>query len=131
MAPPRHLGWSAVNDTTAMLEAHVQFELARWRGVAFEEMVAQEVGAVFRWLDATPLADLVSPEQVTGVVQRIVVDLPISDGLVALIEDGVRAAYDTLAEEQARLDGLLPRGSYDRFVDLVVVARSIRDVMTT
>lgn len=114
-----------------MLEAHVQFELARWRGVAFEEMVAQEVGAVFRWLDATPLADLVSPEQVTGMVQRVVVDLPISDGLVALIEDGVRAAYDALAEEQTRLDGLLPRDSYDRFVDLVVAAQSIRDVGTT
>jgi hypothetical protein len=93
-----------MNDTTAMLEAHVQFELGRWRGVALAEMVAEEVAAVFGWLSTVPLAALVSAEQVTGVVQRVVVDLPITDGLVALIEEGVHAAYDALADEQATLD---------------------------
>ena len=120
-----------MNEALAMLDAHVQFELRRWRGPAFEEMLAHEVAALFRWLDTTPLADLVSVDVVTGMVQRVVVELPISDGLVALVDESVHAAYDALADAETRLDGILRPGSYDRFVDLVVAAGAIRDVVTT
>jgi hypothetical protein len=120
-----------MNEASAMLEAHVQFELSRWRGPAFEETVAHEVAAAFRWLDVTPLADLVSVDVVTGVVQRVVVELPISDGLVALVDEGVHAAYDALADAETRLDALLRPESFDRFADLVAAAEAVRDVVTT
>lgn len=133
VAPGSHSERSAMNEASAMLEAHVRFELSRWRGPAFEEMVAHEVAAVFRWLDATPLADLVSVDEVTGVVQRVVVELPISNGLIALVDEGVHAAYDALAdaEKETRLDVILRPESFDRFVDLVAAAGAIRDVVTT
>ena len=124
-------GRSAVNDDIhAMLEAHVRFELARWRGAGFEDLVGQEIAALFGWLAGTPLDEVVTAGEVTGLMRRVVAGLPISDELVELIEEGVNGGYDALVEEATRLDELLPRDGYERFVDLVVAAQSIRDVVT-
>ena len=60
-----------VDQRTALLNAHVQFELARWRADAIAATVEEECAALLAWLDTVPLADLVSQEQVTGWVTRV------------------------------------------------------------
>lgn len=87
-------------DKQAMLEAHVQFELQRWHGAALRPP---------RWRKRSPrsfaraatirLNDVVTPTQVMGVIQRIVIDMPLADELVASIGESVQVAFELLQED--------------------------------
>ena len=51
----------------AMLDAHVQFEMARLTGDGLQTTVRDEVGALFTWLGEVTLSELADPQSVTSV----------------------------------------------------------------
>ena len=65
-----------MSDLLARLEeAHVQHELANWRGAALTQTIAARVRLLFGWLDEVKLDDIVKPAQITGVIERYVIEL--------------------------------------------------------
>lgn len=124
-----------MSDTTAMLEAHVRFELGRFSGSALDEAVLDEVAALFDWLRPVRLGDLATPQQVTALVRRLAADLPFTDELMRLVEDGAGAVHDALLGEEATLGELVRREDYDRLARILAgmddVHREVMQQLTT
>ncbi|MGL4651043.1 MAG: hypothetical protein ACRC1H_16660 [Caldilineaceae bacterium] len=119
-----------MDQRTAILNAHVQFELDRWRADALGATVEEECAALLDWLQTVPLADLVSPEQITGWIMRVGVEMPISEGLVRALEEGVKAAVGVLRTDETRVDALLKRASFDQATEIVVGMKGLRRELT-
>jgi hypothetical protein len=114
-------------DLADLLEAHVRYELDRWRADALRDTVAEEVSACFGRLAEVSLSDLVPIERVHAWARRVVVEEPLADGLFEEIEWAVRAAQESVREETVRLDGVLPPERYDQLVSSVVGLRRLRE----
>src|SRR5512134_3924531 len=100
------------DELAEILEAHVRYELDRWRADVLRDTVAEEVSACFDWLAGVPLSDLVPVEGAQAWARRVVVEAPLADGLIEEIEWAVRAVQESVleeTEEAAQLDGVLPR----------------------
>lgn len=103
----------------ALLEAHVQHELARLRDRLPEE-VDETVHAVFEWFGGLPLTEFSSPEAVLGIIDRCVIELPVSGGVVELAGEATRLIFSSLAGNDTRMSDVVADGDYDGFADKVV-----------
>lgn len=119
-----------MDPRTELLNAHVQFELDRWRADTLAATVEEECAALLTWLDMVPLADLLSPEQVTGWVTRVAVEMPIPDALVGALEEGLKAAVGILRADETQVDALLMRASFDQATEIVVGMKGLRREVT-
>jgi hypothetical protein len=105
-----------MTDFQAMLDAHVRFELARWTDENLRAMLAEEVEALFTWLGATRLKDVVSPAQMLAWVQQALTAAPITPEMVASLRESVHVAHEFLQEDATPLGALLSRPLFDRIV---------------
>lgn len=96
-----------------MLEAHVQFELGRLTGEALAESLRAEVAASFTWLNSVRLADVAPAQSMADATERLVVDLPPTPELVALIAEVVAAGHGVLLEEDRPISQVLRRDDFD------------------
>ncbi|HEY6795479.1 MAG TPA: hypothetical protein VI248_12450 [Kineosporiaceae bacterium] len=111
-----------------IFEAHVRYEVDRWREDAVGAAVTHEVDACFDWLGEVTLSDLLPVDIVRDGVQRLVVDdQTLSDGLVEEISWAVRAAQESLLQETDPLQDVLPRATYEHLVTGVVGLRRLRE----
>lgn len=117
-------------DRQAMLEAHVQFELARWHGAALRTTLAEEVAAIFAWAETIKLNELAAPAQVMGVIQRIVIDMPITDELVASMRESVQVVFELLQEESTPVQTILPRAIFDHITTSIAGMEGLRQEIT-
>ncbi len=113
-------------DVAAMLEAHVRFELARWDDDTVAASLRADVADLFDWLAGITLEDAVSVEQVLGWVDRYAAELPVSDELAGMVYEGVRAAYETLLDDETTLRELVPSASVDEVVETVIAMDELR-----
>lgn len=113
-------------DKQAMLEAHVQFEVQRWHGAALRATLAEEVAALFAWAETVKLNEVAAPAQVIGVIQRIVIDLPVADELLASIRESVQVVLELLQEEATPVEAILPRAIFDRIAASVAGMEGLR-----
>ncbi|HEX2806906.1 MAG TPA: hypothetical protein VHN80_12130, partial [Kineosporiaceae bacterium] len=120
-----------MDEKSKMVDAHVQFELGRWSGAALQESVTAEVGLLFDWLASVRLGDLVTAEQVSEWVQRIVVATPPSDEFARTIDECIRVVYQALLLQDVSVSDLLPRQNYEQHVDAIVEMRQIRPEVVT
>ncbi|MCU0264713.1 MAG: hypothetical protein MUC45_01145 [Actinomycetia bacterium] len=119
-----------MTDRETILEAHVRFELDRWRGEARQVMLEEEVAALFGWLESLRLTDLVDPEEVRRWARRVLC-APLTDDLLRGVEDVVGAAHRTLSAEQATLGEVLTRDAYDQAAETFIGMRALREEFTT
>ena len=119
-----------VADLAAMLEAHVQFELARWSDEGLHAAAAEEVAALYGWLANVPLATVAKRDHLLAAARRALVDTPLTDGLVAVIEDAVREVHGALRADDATLGDLLNRRQYDQLTESVVGMKPLRREVT-
>ncbi len=119
-----------MDERTTILNAHVQFELERWSAQALPATLEEECTALLAWLDTVPLAEILSAEQVMGWVTRVGVEMPIADGLVRALEEGLKAAYGVLRADGTQVDGLLTRASFDQATEIVVGMKGLRREVT-
>lgn len=115
-----------MDERTTILNAHVQFELDRWSADTLASTLEEECAALLAWLDTVPLAELLSPEQVTGWVTRVGVGMPIPEGLVRAVEEGIKAAYGVVRADGTQVDALLTRASFDQATEIVVGMKGLR-----
>ena len=69
----------------AIFEAHVAFELEQWRGQGAIQRLQDEVDAVWKWAEQTPLESLVSVDTVRGAAERLALDMSLPDDLAGVI----------------------------------------------
>ncbi len=105
-----------MTDRQAMLDAHVRFELERWTGEGLRAMLAEEVEAIFTWLGATRLNEVVSSAQLLAWVRQALTAAPITPETVASLRESVHVAHEFLQEDATPLGALLPRSLFDRIV---------------
>ncbi|MFZ0159243.1 MAG: hypothetical protein WAL50_09465 [Kineosporiaceae bacterium] len=115
-------------DRSRLLEAHVQFELDHWTGAALKESIAEEVHALFVWLESVPLEEVVTADQVIDWAIRIL-QTPPSEDLWRLMEQLLEVSHEALLESDATLADLLPRQRYDQIVSVIVGLRDVRQVV--
>lgn len=109
-----------------LLDAHVQHELARFQGRRLRKAVEEEVDAAFEWTREVRLKDLVTPEQVLGVIRRNVVDLPMSGGVTELAGEMSRKVLASRHNQDATLEDIFARKLFDDMVDKAVGLENVR-----
>lgn len=119
-----------MTETAAMLEAHVQFELARWRAETLPATIRAEMDALWGWLEEVRLALLLQPADILGWTQRVVQQAEIPDALLRTLEGCVQAAFRAALEEETHLGELLPRADYDQVVETLIGMQRLRHALT-
>lgn len=115
----------------ALLSAHVQCELARWRGAALARTVEVEVSSLFRWLREIKLDHVSSREQIMGVIERYVIELRIGGGVAELAGEMSRLVLSSPTSAETRVSHILPESSYDEFAAKVVALDGVwRELLT-
>lgn len=120
-----------MTDREAMFEAHVRFELDRWRADARAAAIAEEVDRLYEWLAAVSLSEIVDEETARRWAQAAVCEWPLTDEVRSRVEEGVRAAYVGLADETAPVGDVLTREAYDEVAETVIGMRALRAEVIT
>lgn len=113
-----------------MFEAHVRFELDRWRADQRAATIAEEVDALYGWLESVPLRDLVDEETARRWARHVVCEWPLTDDLRGLVEEGARTVHRSLATETATVGDVLAREAYDEATEAVVGMKALRSEIT-
>lgn len=117
-------------ELAAMLEAHVQFELSRWGDDALRASVEEEIASLYAWLAQVKLNEIVDRAHLLAAARRALVDSPLTDGLVAVIEESVKTVYAGLRADEATVGDLLDRRQYDQITETMVGMKSLRREVT-
>ena len=110
----------------ALFEAHVQHEVARLRGAELPALLVQKIDALYAWLGEVTLDELATREQVLGVIQRCVIDMPISGGVTELAGEMSRVVLSSPSTANTRLDQLLHDDLYEEFAAKTMALDGVR-----
>lgn len=102
-----------------MLEAHVRFELSRWRGEGLAASVREEVDALFDWFAGVRVADLLPARETARKVRAVADSLEATDDLVELIADSLIAVRAALVDSDTVVSDVVDRRDLHALVDLV------------
>ena len=100
-----------------LLDAHVAHELDQLEPSRLPELIEREVTALFSWLGETKLDGVVTRDQVTGVIDRYVIELKISGALTELAGEMSRLVMASKLSEQTRIDQVLEPAEFTQFAD--------------
>jgi hypothetical protein len=117
-----------MTDRSRLLDAHVQFELDQWTGPALKESIAEEVRALFVWLESVALEEAVTADQVIDWAIRVL-QTPPSEELWRLMEQLLDVTHEALLESDTTLADLLPRQRYDQIIAVIVGLPDVRRVV--
>jgi hypothetical protein len=105
--------------TEALLSAHVEHELGRLRGDALDHLLEEQVAAAFEWLEDVNFHDVVTRDQIVGVIDRYVVELKVSGGITELAGEMSRVVFSSAASGATRVEDILPPQAYGDFADKI------------
>ena len=97
----------------ALLEAHVQHELARFSARRVRQTLRSEVSMLFVWLGTARLRDLMTPEQVSGLIARQVVHRPLPGAIAETAMAMSRRALESTANRNTALADICSRPVFD------------------
>ncbi|RJP94829.1 MAG: hypothetical protein C4518_02355, partial [Desulfobacteraceae bacterium] len=103
----------------ALLEAHVQHELGRFKSKKYRQTIREEAAAVFKWIQKLTLREIVTPEQVIGIIERNVVEMPVAGGITELAGEMSQRVLASPQNKKTALEDIFPRKPYDDIVDKV------------
>lgn len=110
-----------MNETLeALLEAHVQHELASLRGEPLERLIEDEVSHAFDWFSTVTLNQVVSREAICGVIERYVTEFQISGGITELAGEMSRRVASSTWSASTELQAIIPNEFYEAVVDKLV-----------
>ncbi|MDI6795898.1 MAG: hypothetical protein QMD09_03085 [Desulfatibacillaceae bacterium] len=109
-----------------LFEAHVAHELQSFSGKGLEKTIRGEVAAVFAQLADIRLADIATPKQIMGIIQRVVIEMPISGGISELAGEMARKVLSSVINESTQLEDIYPKSIYDEFVDKIASLENVR-----
>jgi hypothetical protein len=97
--------------------------------------VREEVAALFAWARTVTVADVAPASVVAGAAGRLVDELRVADGVVALAAEAVAAVQRVLLDEHRPVGDLLTQPEYEQLVAVLVgmtdARRELLDVLTT
>ena len=110
----------------ALLEAHVQHELGRFKSKKYRQTIREETAAVFNWIKKITLKEIVTPEQVIGIIERNVVEMPVAGGITELAGEMSQRVLASPKNKKTALEDIFPRKPYDDIVDKIGGMESAR-----
>jgi hypothetical protein len=110
----------------ALLEAHVHHELSRLRGNALAALVEERVAAAFAWLEGVTFNQIVTPDQIVGVVRRYAIELPVSGGITELTGEVANIVFSSKSSYSTRVGDIVEPSSYEEFADKVVALEGVQ-----
>jgi len=120
-----------MDDLTAkLLDAHVQHELERFRNGGYKQTIEEEVAAVFEWIKTIKLKEVITADQIIGIIQRNVVELPIAGGVTELAGEMSRKVLESSRNDKTALEEIFARKQFDDIVDKIgSLKRARKDVI--
>ncbi len=109
-----------------LLEAHIEHELNRFKDERYKETLEEEVSAAFEWIEKIRLKDVVTPEQVLGIIRRNVVELPVADGIMDVSRDMSGKVLASSWNKKTALDDIVLRKQFDEIVQKAVSLKKVR-----
>jgi len=120
----------AVSEAKKILDAHVEYELARWTGDARNEQLAEEVAEAFTWLGSVKLNQLFTSAEIVDWCTRYAQQIELTDELLKMIGSAARSAYVVASKDDTRVVDLVPQNSYDTIADAVIDMTELREEIT-
>lgn len=108
-----------------LLDAHVRHELALWQGAPLRQAVDAAVQRLFAWLESVTLDDVATREQITGVIERYVIELRVSGGITELTGELASQVLRSPHSAVTRVDDILTQASYEEFADKLMGLDSV------
>jgi hypothetical protein len=110
-----------------LLKAHTEHELNRFKDEAYKRTIEEEVTAVFEWVKKIKLKEVVTPEQITGIIRRNVVELPVAGGVTELAGEMSQKVLASSHNKKTSLEDIFARKQYDDIVDKVGSLKTARN----
>jgi hypothetical protein len=104
----------------ALLKAQLRYELDRFRGDAFDRMIDEVVSATFDWLDSVTVNDVVTPEQIVGVIDRYTTLFRTGGGIMELAGELAQRVVTSPLSEKTQVRAIISDGWLDDLVDELV-----------
>jgi len=102
-----------------LLELQVQHELQALAPEPFLRDARELVNDIFAEAENTRLNQVMSPQQIMGVIQRNVVALEINGGLIELIGEAVEAVRAHILHSDTKVQDVIDRGSFEDYANKV------------
>lgn len=99
-----------------LLDAQIQHELARYAPRQLKKTLRQESATLLTWLSHCKLRDVLPADVVAALITRIVVELPISDGLAAFVRRVAEQILHALKRDPGRVQDLCTRRIFEAAV---------------
>jgi hypothetical protein len=116
----------ATQALSRLLEAQLRHELASWQGEAIADTVAECVSGLFRYCEVTKLDDVVSRQQIAGVIERYVIELRLSGAITELSGELSRLVFHSRSTQGTRVDEILAPASYKEFAEKLLALEGVR-----
>ncbi len=110
-----------------LLEAHIEHELNRFKEGGYQQTIREEVSAAFNWIRKVKLNDVLPLKTMRGLIQRNVVELPISPGITELAGEMSRRVHASRQNRNTTLEDIFPRKQFDEIIDKVVSLKRTRN----
>jgi hypothetical protein len=110
-----------------LLEAHIEHELNRFKDDVYKQTIEEEVSAVFEWVKKIKLKEVVTPEQIIGIIRRNVVELPVAGGVTELAGEMSQKVLASSQNKKTSLEDIFARKQYDDIVDKVGSLKTARN----
>lgn len=112
-----------------LLHAHVRYELAQLQGEQLDRNLDSAVAKLFAWSRTTTLEDVVTPEQIHGVIERYAIKLRVSGGITELAGELSRLVLRSQCSAATRVDEILVPASYGEFADKLIALDGVRQTV--
>jgi len=109
-----------------LLEAHLQHELMNWQGDSLPHTVNAIVAEAFRWFATVRVGDVVTRQQIEGIIRRFVIELRVSGAITELSGELSRLVFRSPVTQQTRVDEILSPTSYEEFVEKLLGLEKVR-----
>jgi hypothetical protein len=109
------------------LEAHVAHELNRFKRGGYKKTIKEEVAVLFEWIKKIKLKDVITAEQVIGMIQRNAVELPVAGGVTELAGEMSQRVLASPQNKKTSLENIFARKQFDDIVDKIGCLKNARE----
>jgi hypothetical protein len=110
-----------------IFEAHVKHELNHFKKGGYKQSIDEEISAAFDWIRKVKFKDIVPLDQMLGLIQRNVVEMPIAGGITELSGEMSRLVHASKKNKTTKLEKIFLRRQFDEIIDKVVSLKTARN----
>ena len=118
---------SSTDLADALLDAHVNWVLARLEGAAFEAEVASQLDAFLADASRIKLKDVIRSKDIHATVRKYAVELNLGGAMPELVGDIVRTLFAHKIHDKTRLADLMPDKLYRELIDKLLEFTALRE----